>query len=146
MNTSSTLTHKGPHPGVLALLYTVLFCFGLHPLTALYKQPYWPGPWEPASVIVPYFQTYGARVLFCLVLQLGGMICLGIFVATVVRRLQSLGARAVGIYIALLGCFLVVADAITGATARRRYGNEAFPQSSEKRRHGTMQCLLLWRN
>jgi hypothetical protein len=114
MNTSSTLTHKGPHPGVLALLYAVLFCVGLYPVTVLYKQPYWPGPWEPASVIVPYFQTYGARVLFCLVLQLGGMICLGIFVATVVSRLQFLGARAAGIYIALLGGFLVVADAITG--------------------------------
>lgn len=87
----------------------------MHPVTGLYKQPYWPGPWEPASVIVPYFQTYGARVLFCLVLQLGGMICLGIFVATVVSQLQFLGARAVGIYIALLGGFLVVADAITGA-------------------------------
>jgi hypothetical protein len=96
------------------LLYTVLFCVGLYPVTGLYKQPYWPGPWEPASVIVPYFQTYGARVLFCLVLQLGGMICLGIFVATVVSRLHFLGARAVGIYIAILGGFLVVADAITG--------------------------------
>jgi hypothetical protein len=66
-------------------------------------------------VIVPYFQTYGGRVLFCLVVQLGGMICLGIFVATVVSRLQFLGARAVGIYITLLGGFLVVADAITSA-------------------------------
>ena len=73
-------------PGVLALLYTVLFCVGLYPVTSLYKKPYWPGPWEPASVIVPYFQTYGARVLFCLVLQFGAMICLGIFVADVYKR------------------------------------------------------------
>jgi hypothetical protein len=117
MNTAPLVTHKGPHPGVLALLYTVLFCVGLYPVTSLYKKPYWPGPWEPASVIVPYFQTYGARVLFCLVLQFGAMICLGIFVATVVSRLQFLGARAAGTYIALLGGFLVVADAIAGAMA-----------------------------
>jgi hypothetical protein len=110
-------THKGPHPGMLAILYTLLFCIGLYPVTALYKQPYWPGPWEPASVILPYFQTYGARVLFCIVLQFGAMICLGIFTATVVSRLHFLGARASGTNIALLGGFLVVADAFAGSMA-----------------------------
>src|SRR5271155_5168275 len=115
MNTSAPLTHKGPHPGVLALLYTVLFCVGLYPVTILYKQPYWPGPSSPASVIVPYFQTYGARVLFCLELQLGAMICLGLFTATVVSRLRFLGANAPGAYIALLGGFLVVADSWAGS-------------------------------
>ena len=117
MNTPSAATHKGPHPGMLALLYTVLFCAGLYPVTTLYKQPYWPGPWESESVIVPYFQMYGARVLFCLVLQFGAMICLGIFVATVVSRLQFLGARAAGVYIALFGGLLVVADSAAGTMA-----------------------------
>jgi hypothetical protein len=102
---------------MLASLYTLLFCVGLYPVTALYKLPYWPGPWEPASVIVPYFQTYGTRVLFCLVLQFGAMICLGLFTAAVVSRLHFLGARAAGTYIALLGGFLVVADAIAGTMA-----------------------------
>jgi hypothetical protein len=68
-------------------------------------------------VIVPYFQTYGTRVLFCLVLQFGAMICLGLFTAVVVSRLHFLGARAAGTYIALLGGFLVVADAIAGSMA-----------------------------
>jgi len=102
---------------MLAVLYTVLFCVGLYPVTGLYKQPYWPGPWEPASVIVPYFQNYGARVLFCLVLQFGAMVCLGIFTAAVVSRLHFLGARAAGTYIALLGGLLVVADAFAGTMA-----------------------------
>jgi hypothetical protein len=105
------LDHKGPHPGMLAVLYTLLFCVGLYPVTALYKMPYWPGPWEPASVIVPYFQQYGGRVLFCVTLQLGAMVCLGIFTAAVVSRLHFLGARTTGVSIALLGGFLVVADA-----------------------------------
>ena len=109
--------HKGPHPGMLALLYTVLFCVGLYPVTMLYKQPYWPGPWEPASIIVPYFQNYGGRVLFCIVLQFGAIVCLGLFTATVVSRLHFLGARAPGSYIALLGGFLVVADAFAGFMA-----------------------------
>ena len=87
-------THKGPHPGMLAVLYMVLFCAGLYPVTLFYKLPYWPGPWEPASTIVPFFQTQGARVVLCLFLQLGAMVCLGLFTATVVSRLHFLGARA----------------------------------------------------
>ncbi len=109
--------HQGPHPGMLAILYTVLFCAGLYPVTGMYAKPYWPGPWEPASVIVPYFQNYGGRVLLCLFLQLGAMICLGLFTATVVSRLHFLGARAAGIYIALFGGFLVVFDAMAGTMA-----------------------------
>lgn len=108
-------THKGPHPGMLAVLYTALFCAGLYPVTALYKEPYWPGPWDSAATIVCYFQHYGGRVLFCTTLQLGAMVCLGIFTATIVSRLHFLGARAAGTYIALFGGFLVVADAFAGA-------------------------------
>lgn len=118
MNTSpAPAVHKGPNPGILALLYTVLFCIGLYPVTLFHRLPYWPGPWESAAVIVPYFQNQGQRVLFCLVVQFGAMICLGLFTATVVSRLQFLGARAAGTYIALFGGFLVVADAIAGSIA-----------------------------
>jgi len=102
---------------MLAVLYTLLFCTGLYPVTALYKLPYWPGPWEPGNVIVPYFQNYGGRVLFCITLQIGAMVCLGIFTAAVVSRLHFLGARAAGVYIALLGGFLVVANAFAGNVA-----------------------------
>jgi hypothetical protein len=109
--------HKGPHPGMLALLYMLLFCAGLYPVTNLYREPYWPPPWEPASVIVNYFQLYGDRALLCITLQFGAWICFGLFTATVVSRLHFLGARAAGIYIALFGGFLVVADAFAGTMA-----------------------------
>jgi hypothetical protein len=122
MNTKITsatpaVVHQGPHPGMLAVFYTVLFCAGLYPVTALYRQPYWPGPWESASTIIPYFQNHGDRVLLCVFLQLGAMICLGIFTAAVVSRLHFLGSRAAGTYIALLGGFLVVCNAMVGAMA-----------------------------
>jgi len=113
----SPVTHKGPHPGMLALLYTLLFCGGLYPVTLLYRQPYWPGPWEPAPVILTFFQNNSGRVLSCLVLQFGAMVCLGLFTAAVVSRLHFLGARATGPYIALIGGFLVVADSFAGAMA-----------------------------
>ena len=114
---AAAATHKGPHAGMLAVLYTVLFCVGLYPVTALYKAPYWPGPWETASVIIPYFQNYGGRVLFCICLQFGAMVCLGLFTASVVSRLHFLGARATGTMIALLGGFLVIADSFAGTMA-----------------------------
>jgi hypothetical protein len=109
--------HKGPNPGILAALYTVLFCAGLYPVTMFYKMPYWPPPWEPAATIVSYFQHYGDRVLVCITLQFGAWVCLGLFVATVISRLHFLGARAAGTYIALIGGFLVVADAFAGSMA-----------------------------
>jgi hypothetical protein len=117
MNTPARVSHKGPHTGMLALLYAILFCVGLFPVTALYKQPYWPGPFEPASVIVSYFQNYGSRVLFCIVLQSGALICFGLFAVTIVSRLRFLGARAAGTYIALLGGVLVLANTFVGAMA-----------------------------
>ncbi|HEX3891087.1 MAG TPA: hypothetical protein VHW46_00825 [Terracidiphilus sp.] len=118
MNTIATIPiHKGPHPGMLATLYAALFCTGLYPVTALYKAPSWPGPLAPASEIIPYFQQYGSRVLFCIVLQLGAMVCLGLFTATVVSRLHFLGARAAGTMIALVGGILVVADSFAGTMA-----------------------------
>jgi hypothetical protein len=115
--TVTPVGHKGPHLGMLAVLYTVLFCAGLFPVTNFYKAPYWPGPWEPASTIIPFFQTQGARVVLCLFLQLGAMVCLGLFTATVVSRLHFLGARAAGVYIALLGGFWVVFDSMAGTMA-----------------------------
>jgi hypothetical protein len=114
MNTPSSISHKGPHPGMLALLYTILFSIGLYPVTALYKQPYWPGPWESASVIVSYFQNYGSRVLFCIVMHLGAFVCFGLFAVTIVSRLRFLGVKAAGTYIALLGGFLVLANVFAG--------------------------------
>jgi hypothetical protein len=49
-----------PRLGMLAILYTVLFNAGLCAVSAFgiafgVKPPYWPGPWEPSSVIVSYF-------------------------------------------------------------------------------------------
>jgi hypothetical protein len=99
---------RGPHLGSLAILYMVLFNAGLCPVSTFGGRPYWPGPWEPASVIVPYFQTHAAPVLLCLFLQSGATICLGLFAASVVGRLHFLGVRAAGLWIALFGGFLTV--------------------------------------
>src|SRR3974390_3363309 len=105
--------HRGPHLGMLAIVYTVLFNAGLSAVSAFgipfgVRQPWWPGPWEPAGVIVSYFQTHATAVLICVFLHIGSMIPLGIFTATVVSRLRFLGVEAAGPNIALFGGFMTV--------------------------------------
>ncbi|MGA7244262.1 MAG: hypothetical protein WBX19_13825 [Terracidiphilus sp.] len=109
--------HPGPPLWLLAILYTVLFNAGLFPVTMYGGMPYWPGPWESPAVITTFFQTQTTRVLACLLLQTGAMICLGLFTAVVVSRLQFLGIRAAGVTIALFGGFLCVFDSIAAAFA-----------------------------
>jgi hypothetical protein len=109
-----TRRHRGPHPGALAIIYTLLFNLGLYfvisfrlpehvSASATAVRPYFPGPWESAQTIVTYFQTHGHAVLMCAFLQFGASIPLGIFAATMVSRLRFLGVRAAGAHIAQFG-------------------------------------------
>lgn len=113
----SVVQHRGPHLGAVAIVYTVLFLAGLYPVTMLAGKIYWPGPWEPAAVIVSYFQTHAGAVLTCLSLQFGAAIALGIFTATAVSRLQFMGVRVAGVWIALFGGFLTVFNGMASAFA-----------------------------
>jgi len=109
--------HPSPPLWLLALLYAVLFNAGLFPVTMFGGLPYWPGPWESPPVITHFFQTQQSRVLICIFLQTGATVCLGLFTAVVVSRLQFLGIRAAGVYIALFGGFLTVFNGIAAALA-----------------------------
>ena len=104
----STVRHRGPHLGALAIVYTVLFNAGLYPVTIFADKIHFPGPWENGDVIVSYFQTHPLPVIICLFLQFGALVPLGIFTASVVSRLHFLGVRAAGPYTALFGGFAVV--------------------------------------
>ena len=95
----------------------MLFNAGLYPVTAMASKSYWPGPWEPSDVIVAYFQTHAGPVLTCLFLQFGATICLGLFCAAVVSRLQFLGVRSAGPWIALTEGFLTVFNGVGASLA-----------------------------
>ncbi len=106
--------HAGPHPGIVAIIHTLLFNAGLYfvvsfrvpehlAASATAVRPHFPGPWESGYTIVTYFQTHPHQVLWCAFLQFGAAIPLGIFTATIVSRLQFLGVRAAGATIALFG-------------------------------------------
>jgi hypothetical protein len=107
--------HAGPHLGMLAIIYMVLFNAGLCAVSMFgapfgVKAPYWPGPWESARIIAAYFHTHQTAVLICVFLQFGSLIPLGIYSATAVSRLRFLGVNAAGPYIALFGGLMTVFD------------------------------------
>jgi hypothetical protein len=97
--------HPGPPPGIVALIYTLLFLAGLYPVTVFGGRPAFPQPGESLNSIVAFFQTRSSAVLFCAALQFGAAIPLGIFTAIIISRLRFLGVRAAGAYIALFGGF-----------------------------------------
>ena len=102
-NLSSGARHVSPPLGILASVYTLLFIAGLYFVISFTSGPHFPSPWESEDTIAAYFQQHGTAVLWCAFLQFGAAIPLGIFAASVVSRLQFLGARAAGTYIALFG-------------------------------------------
>ena len=80
------LKHKGPSPGVVAVVFVLLFLAGLYPATAFNGTPAFPGPLQPIEIIVWYFRARLADVPLCAALQLGVSVPLGIFTATVISR------------------------------------------------------------
>src|SRR6266550_9557183 len=95
--------HAGPNPGVVAIVYTLLFNAGLYFVMSFTGGPHFPWPWESSETIAAYFLGHPTAVLACVFLQFGAAIPLGIFTATLVSRLQFLGVRVAGAHIALFG-------------------------------------------
>jgi hypothetical protein len=96
--------HRGPHLGVLAIVFTLLFNAGLYFVISFSpNSPHFPGPWESVDIITTYFQGQPHAVLMCAFLQFGSAIPLGLYTATIVSRLRFLGARVAGVHIALFG-------------------------------------------
>ena len=95
--------HAGPNPGIVAIVYTLLFNAGLYFVISFTGGPHFPGPWESSETVAAYFQGHSTAVLTCAFLQFGAAIPLGIFTATMVSRLQFLGVRVAGAHIALFG-------------------------------------------
>src|SRR5258708_1615581 len=101
---SNVIRHKGPPPGVLAIVFTLLFNAGLYFVISFSaNQPHFPGPWESEDVIVHYFQEHSSSALLCAFLQFGAAIPLGLFTAVTVSLLRFQGVRAAGSYIAFFG-------------------------------------------
>ena len=109
--------HAGPNPGIVAIVYTLLFNAGLYFVISFTGKPHFPGPWESSDIITAYFQGHAGAVLACSFLQFGAAIPLGIFIATMVSRLQFLGVRVAGAHIALFGGLMTAFNMAASALA-----------------------------
>jgi hypothetical protein len=94
--------HKGPNPGLLAIVFTILFNAGLY-FVVSFSPDHFPGPWDSGDAITTYFRGHPHNVLMCAFLQFGSAIPLGLLTATIVSRLRFLGIKAAGVHIALFG-------------------------------------------
>lgn len=109
-------THRGPHPGIVAAVFTALFIAGLIPVTLLGADQHFPAPGQPAQDVLAYFRGYRDNVLLCAFLQFGSAIPLGIFAVTMVSRLRFRGITAAGPYIGLLGGLLATLAVVLSAS------------------------------
>lgn len=124
MSDPQILVHRGPNLAALALVFTVLKIASIFPVSAFgmvlgVPPPFFPGPATSPATIVSYFATHSFPVLLCAFLQFGSAIPLGIFTVTVASRLNFLGVRAAGPWIALFGGLMVAFDSTASAVALR---------------------------
>jgi len=97
--------HQSPPLGILALVFTVLFCAGLYPVTYFGGRPSFPLPWAPPLDVVAFLNLRHSAAVFCAWMHFGSTIPLGLFTASIVSRLEFFGVRAAGAKIALFGGF-----------------------------------------
>ncbi len=112
---SSGRRHPSPHLGALAIVFTVLFCAGLYPVTYFGGKPFFPLPWAPPQAAIEFLQLRHSAAVFCAFMHFGSMIPLGIFTATIVSRLEFFDVRAAGTKIALFGGFATAMLTMVGS-------------------------------
>lgn len=110
--------HAGPNPGIVAIVFTVLFLASLVPVTLIMDDTHFPAPSQPAEEIVAYFRQHSARVAVCAFFQFAAAIPLGIYVATMTSRMRFFGVRAAGVDIALFGGFAAAFLTLVSAIAQ----------------------------
>ena len=95
--------HSGPNPGVVAIVFTVLFLASLVPVTLVVSEMHFPSPLQSPEEIVAYFQAEAVKVRLCAFLQFCAGISLGIFTAAMVSRMRYHGVHAAAVTYALFG-------------------------------------------
>jgi hypothetical protein len=106
---------RGPHIGIVAVVFVGLFLASLFPVTAFGGTPYFPGPTASVAEMTAFFSQRQAGVLLCAFLQFGSVIPLGIFTASIISQLRFHRVRAAGTHIALFGGFLTAANMMATA-------------------------------
>ncbi|SHM43050.1 hypothetical protein SAMN05444266_10858 [Chitinophaga jiangningensis] len=95
--------HRGPHPGILAVVHVSLFVASLVILGILTKGMGFPNPFVPLADAQHRLQSFADATRINAVLQFGAAIPLGLFTAAVTSRLNFLGVNVTGVNIAFFG-------------------------------------------
>jgi hypothetical protein len=107
--------HQSPPLGPVALTFVILFAAALVSLGEVNGLASILSRESSAEALSRFFQTQRTPVLFSAFFQFGAAVPLGVFTASVVSRLQFLGIRAAGIFIALCGGFMAAITLLTSA-------------------------------
>jgi hypothetical protein len=126
-----TERHWGPNPGMVAVVFTVLFLASLVPVTLIVGETHFPSPLQSPDEIVAYFRSESAKVRFCAFLQFGASIPLGIFTATMVSRLRFHRVQAAGVTIALFGGLAASFDMALSAMVQWTVGQPGLADNAE---------------
>jgi len=95
--------HRGPHPGIIAVVYAFLFIASLVCFGVLSHGSGFPMPFGPIDKAQQVFLQYPDAIKFNALIQFGAAIPLAIFTAAVTSRLSFLGVNVTGVSIALFG-------------------------------------------
>jgi len=95
--------HRGPHPGILAVVHVALFASSLLLLGIASKGEAFPNPYRDIQQAQSSLLKYIGIIRINTFLQFGAAIPLGIFTAAAISRLHFLGVNVTGVNIALFG-------------------------------------------
>ncbi len=95
--------HRGPHPGIVAVVYVLLFIAGLVSFGVLSNGSEFPRPLGALEKAQQTFLQFPYAVRINAFFQFACAIPLGIFAAAVTSRLRFLGVNATGVSIAIFG-------------------------------------------
>jgi hypothetical protein len=96
-------SHRGPHPGIVAIVHVFLFMTSLVLLGALTGGEGFPMPFASLAKSQQALQKFADVIRLNAFLQFGAAIPLGIFTAAVTSRLSFIGINVTGVSIALFG-------------------------------------------
>ncbi|MEU0518914.1 hypothetical protein [Streptosporangium sp. NPDC006007] len=99
----------GPPLGILAVVFTALFLGGIVASTVMAGGGTFPSPFGAPAEILAYFHDHRNAVQTGAFLQFAASVPMSIYAATASARLRSLGIRAPGATIALVGGVLAAA-------------------------------------
>ena len=95
--------HRGPHPGILAVIYVLLFIASLVLFGILSNGAEFPRPFGSLDKVQQTLQQFPFAVRINAFFQFACAIPLGLFAAAVTSRLRFLGVNVTGVSIAFFG-------------------------------------------